>query len=139
MNQDSITYLFSMFAIKHRDNLEKLMCEIDLHSGQIFVLNSLWNSDGQSQAELAKGLSLSAPTIYNMVSRMADKGLVAIRKDPNDARIMRVFLTDFGLEIKPKVEEQWQKFEENTLKNLTEPEKMMFSLLLQKVLSNVEQ
>ena len=52
---------------------------------------------------------------------------------------MRVFLTDFGLEIKPKVEEQWQKFEENTLKNLTEPEKMMFSLLLQKVLSNVEQ
>ena len=137
MQQDSVTYLFSMFATKHRDNLEKLMSEIALHAGQIFVLNLLWESDGRSQADLAKNLNLSAPTIYNMVNRMADKGFIDIRKDENDARIMRVFLTEKGLEIKSKVEEQWQKLEENTFKNLTEPEKMMFSMLLQKVLTDV--
>ena len=136
MNQDSITYVFSVFATKHRDALEKIMAEIDLHAGQIFVLNSLWNFDGQSQAELAKTLKLSAPTIYNMVVRLAEKGFVEVTKDNNDARIMRVYLTQKGLEIKPQVEEKWQKLEEFTFRNLTEPEKMMFTMLMQKVVVN---
>ena len=84
------------------------MSEIGLHAGQVFVLNALWESDAQSQAELAKNLALTAPTIYNMVARMADKGFVEIRKDANDARIMRVFLTDKGLKIRPDVEVQWR-------------------------------
>ena len=92
------------------------MAEIDLHAGQVFVLNSLWNTDGQSQSDLAKALKLSAPTIYYMVVRMAERAFVTIKKDPNDARIMRVFLTDKGLQIKPQVEEQWQKLEEFTFR-----------------------
>lgn len=135
MNQASVSYLFSVFTTKYRDTLEKMMSEIGLHAGQIFVLNSLWDRDAQSQAELSKNLGLTAPTIYNMVVRMADKGFVEIRKDENDARIMRVFLTEKGLEIQPKVEDQWGKLEEITFRNLTEPEKMMFSMLLQKIVS----
>jgi DNA-binding MarR family transcriptional regulator len=133
MNQDSITYVFSMFATKHRDALEKIMTEINLHAGQIFVLNSLWDTDGQSQADLAKSLKLSAPTIYNMVVRMAEKDFVTVKKDPHDGRIMRIFLTEKGRNIKPKVEEKWQELEDFTFRNLTEPEKMMFTMLLQKV------
>ena len=135
MQKESLTYLFSIFATKHRDALEKIMAEIDLHSGQVFVLNSLWNLDGQSQADLAKSLKLSAPTIYNMVVRLADKGFVKIIKDEKDARLMRVFLSEKGREIEPRVEEQWQRLEEFTFRNLTEPEKMMFTMLLQKLMA----
>jgi MarR family transcriptional regulator, organic hydroperoxide resistance regulator len=133
MNKNSITYVITTFATKHRDSLDKLMKEIGLHAGQIFVLNSLWNNDGLSQAELVKQLSLSAPTVYNMVVRLSETGFVEIKKDENDARIMRVYLTEKGSEIKSKVFEQWSKFEEQTFANLTEPEKMMFSMLLQKM------
>jgi MarR family transcriptional regulator, organic hydroperoxide resistance regulator len=133
MNNTSITYVFTVFATKHRDNLDKLMKEIGLHGGQIFVLNLLWNNDGQSQAELVKQLNVSAPTVYNMVIRLAETGYIQIKKDKNDARIMRVYLTDQGLQIKTKVFEQWEKLENQTFANLTEPEKMMFSMLLQKI------
>jgi MarR family transcriptional regulator, organic hydroperoxide resistance regulator len=133
MESSSTTYLFTAFATKHRDNLDKLMKEIGLHGGQIFVLNSLWNNDGQSQAELVKQLNVSAPTVYNMVVRLAETGFVEIIKDENDARIMRVYLTDKGREIKSQVFEQWAKLEDQTFANLTEPEKMMFTMLLQKI------
>jgi MarR family transcriptional regulator, organic hydroperoxide resistance regulator len=133
MDANSITYLFTAFATKHRDTSDKLMKEIGLHGGQIFVLNVLWNADGQSQAEIVKQLNISAPTVYNMVVRLSETGFVDIVKDENDARIMRVYLTDKGLEIKSQVFEQWAKLEEQTFANLTEPEKMMFAMLLQKI------
>jgi MarR family transcriptional regulator, organic hydroperoxide resistance regulator len=133
MESNSITYLFTTFATKHRDNSDKLMKEIGLHGGQIFVLNVLWNTDGQSQAEIVKQLNISAPTVYKMVIRLSETGFAEIRKDENDARIMRVYLTDKGREIKSQVFEQWAKLEEQTFANLTEPEKMMFSMLLQKI------
>lgn len=134
MNQDSITYLFTAFTTKHRDNIDKLMKEIGLHGGQVFILNLLWKADGQSQAELVKALNLTAPTVYNMVIRLSETGFVTIRKDENDARIMRVFLTDKGRDIQSQVLTQWGKLENQTFANLTEPEKMMFSMLLQKIL-----
>jgi DNA-binding MarR family transcriptional regulator len=50
---------------------------------------------------------------------------------------MRVFLTEKGREIKPVVENEWQKFEEQIFGILTEAEQMMCSLLMQKLISNV--
>lgn len=134
MKTDSIAYLFTAFATKNRDNLDKLMKEIGLHGGQVFVLNLLWETDGRSQAELVKALNLTAPTVYNMCIRLSETGFIKIKKDENDARVMRVFLTEKGYQIHNQALEQWQKFEAQTFENLTEPEKMIFTMLLQKVL-----
>lgn len=133
MNTNSITYLFTSFATKHRVFLDKQMKEIGIHGGQIFVLNALWTNDGLSQAELAKQLNLSAPTIYNMVLRLSETGFIYIQKDEADSRITRVNLTEKGNKIKIRVFEQWNKLETQLCSNLTEPEKMMFTLLLEKI------
>ena len=137
MDINSLTFLVSTFSTKFRDSFEKQMSVIGLHAGQVFVLVSLWQTDGQSQAELVKNLNVTPPTIYNMVVKMASIGFVEIRKDNNDARIMRVFLTQKGCEIEPLVENECQKFEEKIFGILTETERMMCSLLLQKLISNV--
>ncbi len=134
MEVTSLTYLLTTFAAKHRDFVDKLMKEIGLHGGQVFVLNLLWNNDGQSQADIVKSLNLSAPSVYNMATRLADNGFIEIKKDVNDARIMRLFLTQKGKEIEKDVNHQWQKLEDLTLAALTEPERMMFSMLFQKLL-----
>jgi MarR family transcriptional regulator, organic hydroperoxide resistance regulator len=134
MQSSSITYLFTSFATKHRDNLDKLMKEIGLHGGQIFVLNSLWNNDGLSQAELVKQLTLSAPTVYNMVIRLAETGFVTVLQEEEDARISRIFLTEKGVEIRRAVFEQWSKLEDRTFANLTDIEKVMLTMLLEKVM-----
>lgn len=137
MNINSLTYLFTIFSTKFRDNFEKQMIEIGLHSGQVFILNSLWEIDGQSQAELVKNLNLSAPTIYNMVTKMSDNGFIEIKKDPGDARIMRVFLTLKGRDIKPIVTQHCLNFDEKTFQVLTETERMMLSILLQKLVISI--
>ncbi len=133
MQNNSITYLFTTFTTKHRDNLDKLMKEIGLHGGQVFVINLLLKTDGQSQADIVRQLNLSAPTVYNMSVRLAETGFLEIRKDANDARIMRLFLTEKGRKIEPQINEQWAKLETQTFNNLTDPEKLMFEMLLQKI------
>lgn len=137
MDLTSLTYLVSTFSTKFRDLFEKQMSAIGLHAGQVFVLFSLWQNDGQSQAELVKNLNVTPPTIYNMVIKMADAELIEIHKDDNDARIMRIFLTKKGREIKPLVENECQKFEGKIFDILTEAERMMLSLLLQKLIASV--
>ncbi|HLM01135.1 MAG TPA: MarR family transcriptional regulator [Pyrinomonadaceae bacterium] len=109
------------------------MCEIGLHAGQVFVLNSLWQTDGQSQADLVRSLQVSPPTINNMVVRMADTGFVELKKCEKDGRLMRVYLTEKGSQIKRSVEEQWLKLEESMFSELGEAERMMLSLLLKKI------
>ena len=47
---------------------------------------------------------------------------------------MKLFLTEKGKEMKQKVEEQWKKIETETFRGLTPPEKIMFSMLLEKFL-----
>jgi MarR family transcriptional regulator, organic hydroperoxide resistance regulator len=131
--KDSISYLFNQFANVFWINLEKMMSEIGLHAGQVFILNSLWDIDGQSQAELVRSLQVSPPTIYNMIVRMVEAGFVETRKCGKDARLIRVYLTEKGSEIKPKVEEQWLKLEANMFSDLSETERLMFSLLLKKI------
>lgn len=137
MELTSLTYLFSTFSTKFRDIFEKQMSAIGLHAGQVFILISLWQNDGQSQAELVKNLNVSPPTIYNMVVKMAALGFIEIHKDDSDARIMRVFLTEKGREIKSLVENECEKFEEKIFGVLTEVERMMCSLLIQKLTANV--
>ncbi len=130
--KDSISYLLIQIANEHRVNLEKLMREIGLHSGQVLVLESLWETDNQSQAELVRNLSVTPPTIYNLVTRLAKAKFVEIKKCKSDGRLMRVSLLPKGLEIKPLVEVQWEKLENSILSNLSEAERIMFSLLLKK-------
>jgi len=130
---DSLSYLFTQITNIHRTSLEKLMCEIGLHAGQVFVLNSLWQTDGQSQADLVRSLQVSPPTINNMVVRMADTGFVELKKCEKDGRLMRVYLTEKGSQIKRSVEEQWLKLEESMFSELGEAERMMLSLLLKKI------
>jgi DNA-binding MarR family transcriptional regulator len=131
--KDSLSPLLAEVTNSYRVTLEKSMCEIGLHAGQVFVLNSLWETDGQSQADLVRSLQVSPPTINNMVVRMAEAGFVQLKKCGKDGRLMRVHLTEKGSQIKPKVEEQWLKLEESMFSELSETEKLMFSLLLKKI------
>lgn len=131
--KELLSYRFSQIAGFQRNQMEKSLSQIGLHAGQVFVLMSLWEKDGQSQAELVRDLYVTPPTVYHMVVRLADAGFVELRKCETDSRLTRVFLTDKGLSIKSEVEEQWSKLEEYMFSELTEPEKMMLALLLQKV------
>lgn len=130
---NSLSFTFTNLANVFRNNLEFSMNEIGLHSGQVFVLISLWQEDNQNQVNLARNLNLSTPTINKMVKNLVDKNFVTCYKCSTDGRMMRVRLTDKGREYENLVTEQWQKIEEDTFTKLTDTEKLIFSQLIIKL------
>lgn len=131
--KDSSAYSFIQISNELRANLEKLMLDLGLHSGQVLALESLWQTDCQSQADLVRNLSVTAPTVYNLVTRLARNGFVNMRPSKEDKRIMHICLTQKGIDVRPLVESQWIQLENSTFANLNDTEKMMFSLLLKKL------
>ena len=61
--ENTITYLLTPISNAYWAKLEKSMNEINLHSGQVFVLVALWKQDGQSQIELSKNMNVAPPTV----------------------------------------------------------------------------
>lgn len=135
--EKSTTYILTQLAVAYRTRLEKTMSAIGLHSGQIFVLISLWKTDGQSQVDLVKNLALTAPTVNKMVKSLHKTGFVECRKCSSDGRLMRVFLTEKGINCQSLAAEQWSKIETQSYSNLTETEKLVLSQLFLKLKENL--
>jgi MarR family transcriptional regulator, organic hydroperoxide resistance regulator len=135
--QHTFGFSLSQISIGHRNSLERLMNAIGLHYSQISILNALWDDDGQSQAELVRTLKVSAPTVNKMINSLAKSNFVQCKKCKKDSRMVRVFLTKKGKEIRSQVRDQWQILEEIILQDFSETEKMLFSLLLEKLKKNL--
>lgn len=135
--KNTINYLLTPIANVYWANLENAMSEIGLHSGQIYVLISLWEKDKQSQIELARNLNLAAPTINKMVKNLSESGFVTLQKSEEDGRLVLVLLTDKGRNIRESVEKQWIQLEDKTLKGFTETEKLILFQLFEKLLNNL--
>jgi DNA-binding MarR family transcriptional regulator len=57
------------------------------------VLAHLGHRGGQRQVELAEAMDMEPITLCRMVDRLEESGLVERRKDPEDRRAWRIFLT----------------------------------------------
>lgn len=129
----SATYVFSQVANNFRYNFDLQMNQLNLHGGQVFILVSLWNNDRQSQIDLAANLQLSAPTVNKMVKSLIAGGFVECNKCQNDGRMMRVHLTQKGIEHQKLVEEKCVEFEAAFFSNLNETEKLILRQVFDKL------
>lgn len=131
--ENSLSFLLIQITNSFKIGLDKSLKQIGLHGGQIFVLISLWKEDGQSQIELAQKLFLSPPTINKMIVSLTVNGFINCRKCEGDGRVVRIFLTEKGLNCKTDVENQWLAFESKVFAPLTETEKLIFNQILEKL------
>lgn len=133
----TITYLLTPVSNSYWSILEKAMNEINLHSGQVFVLLSLFEQNGQSQIEISKNLNLAPPTVNKMVKNLIADDFVTTKGDDQDGRIMRTFLTQKSLDSRSLIEEQWVKIETQILSDFTETEKLILFQLFEKLGRNL--
>lgn len=129
----TVSYLLARVTTAFRNQLERRMGEIGLHGGQVFVLFELWKQDGLRQVDIAKRLSLSAPTVNKTLKGLAEVNLITNSRIDNDARSTRIFLTERGKTIRNEIEAQWLELEENCLAGLTETERLVLFELLGKL------
>ena len=69
---------------------------LDLTLAQHDTLMNLRHQDGLSQQELAERLLVTKGNLTGMLGRMEERGWVERRRDPQDARVKRVCLTEEG-------------------------------------------
>ena len=131
--EDTTSYTLTKTGTVQKNMLEKKMKEIGLHSGQVFVLMELWKRDGQRQIDLAARLRLAPPTINKILGGLLEEDFVTRARYEDDARSTRIYLTQKGIDVRRDLEDKWAELEEETLRNLTNTERLMFDQLLRKL------
>jgi DNA-binding MarR family transcriptional regulator len=121
-----------------RSRIHTMFEEIGLHRGQHFVLHVLWKNEGIMHSELAARSCVQPATITNAIKRMEKAGLVERRRDMEDERVSRVYLTQAGWDIRSKVENTFRDFEAQALAGLSKEEIATLRNLLARVQENLK-
>jgi MarR family transcriptional regulator, organic hydroperoxide resistance regulator len=129
--------LLAQFSQAYRSLSDAFMDQIGMHRAQAALLCRLYTQDGLSQTEIAKLLAVQGPTATDMLQRMEEAGLVTRRRDPQNNRLVRVYLSEAGREKERQVMEQFMKLERALFENFTEAERAQLRQMLKRTLENI--
>jgi DNA-binding MarR family transcriptional regulator len=137
---DSYGYLINLAAQRLKYKLHQTFQAkgYDITPEQWAVLNRLWEQDGLSQVELAERTFKDKPGTTRILNLLEQKGVVNRRRDVEDGRILRVFLTKAGRDLKEKLIPCAEEVLAQCGQNLTEEEVSQFKRILKKMLDNLE-
>lgn len=100
---ESLGYLVNRLARLMAKQLADELRPAGIGIGQWAVLIFLWERDGMSQAELSRVVAIEPPTMVRTIDRMVRDGMVTRERDPRDARISRILLTDRGRSLRAEL------------------------------------
>lgn len=137
MIENEIRELLEVISVKKRRSYSNQLRALDLHIGQDQLLCRLSQQDGVTQSQLSESLNCEPPTIANTVKSLETYGLIERKRDVNDARVNRVYLSEKGKKIIAPVKEVWQSEQDKLLEGLTEEELILLKGLLKKLANNL--
>lgn len=119
-----------------RDYSESLR-ELNLYVGQDKLLFRLWQEDGVTQMQLCEHLKCEPPTVTNMVKSLEQNGFIYRKRDEQDARVMRIFLTDKGKELEKPVVFKWEQQQEKLLHSFLPEERLLLRDFMKRMERNL--
>lgn len=137
--EDSLEFLFSKVIRLYHHQMHKSLHKIGLYKGQPFILFVLKEQDGITQKELAKKVKIEPASISVIIRRMEKTGLVERRKDLEDLRISRVYLTEQSKDILEKVEEEMRSVQQKCFRGFISEEKMLLRRFLIQMSDNLSE
>lgn len=99
---------------------------------QQLVLDLLLEEDGLTQGVLAELLDIRPSSLTEILNKLALRGEIERREDPNDKRIKQVFITEKG-RVKAQPMKQKQERSEEFFSGLSEEEQRNLDQLLNKI------
>jgi DNA-binding MarR family transcriptional regulator len=97
---------------------------------QQLVGAALFQEEGISAGDLGKKLLLDPATLSGILDRMVEGGWIVKEIDPDDKRLLKLYLTDRARMLVPKLREERDKANEEILRNLSLEEKVLLKRLL---------
>ncbi len=78
--------------------------DLDIRSGQYDFFYVISKNEGISQKELSNHLYIGKSTTAKAVKNLMDSGYITREQDPGDKRYYRLYLTEKGKQVAPKIE-----------------------------------
>ncbi|MCW3790127.1 MarR family transcriptional regulator [Paenibacillus sp. LS1] len=120
-----------------RRNYSESLRELNLYVGQDNLLYRLWLGDGVTQMQLSEHMKCEPPTVTNMVKSLEQNGFIYRKRDVQDARIMRIFLTNKGKELEKPVELKWREQQEKLLQSISLEDRLILRQFMQQMERNI--
>lgn len=111
--------------------------DLDILVGQYDFFYVISQNEGKSQQELSDHLMIGKSTTAKVLNDLEKKGYIEKRRDKQDGRIYRIYLTKLGREIVPKVDKIFKEVMDITIENLSEKESAELIRMLKIVLKNI--
>jgi DNA-binding MarR family transcriptional regulator len=129
--------LLAQLCQLYRSSSDACMDRIAMHRAQAMLLCRLFLHDGMTQSEIADQLAVQGATVTNMLQRMEETGLVTRRRDVDDNRLVRVYLTEAGREKERSIHEQFMNLQDAIFEGISEKDRMLMRRLLKRMLENM--
>jgi len=95
---------FSVYVL-HREIMQHyraILAEIDLTYPQYITMMALWENNEQTVNQLGEKLFLDNGTLTPLLKRLESKALLTRTRSKTDERVVKIRLTDLGLQLKEK-------------------------------------
>jgi DNA-binding MarR family transcriptional regulator len=104
-----------------------------VHAGQSFILERLWERDGQTTREIADAIGVEGPTVVRAIQRMAAAGLVVRKEHPTDGRLVAIHLTPTGARLRTVLPRVLREVEEKALADFSTADRARLLELLERL------
>lgn len=135
VKEDSAGYLVNHMARIFAQGLSSRIKPLGLSTGTFPALLELWDQDGLTQKDLVKRLDIEQATMANTLNRMARDGLVIRKKDPNDGRAQRIWLTDHARGLQEPAVAAAMAVNDAALAGLDPQERRLLMSLMRRVIA----
>jgi DNA-binding MarR family transcriptional regulator len=136
--EETVTHALAQLCKAHRYEIDSaLRRELSLRAGQEMMLLQLLADDGISQSQLVERLCVEPPTVTKMIQRMEEQGFVERSPDANDARVMRVYVTERGRAMHVAMEQCWMDVDRRATHGMTPEERALLRRLLIQMRDNL--
>ena len=120
----------------------EMLSEFDMSAQQWSILDSL-NRPGYEKGMTVNGLveylMVSRQSLNGVLRRMEESGYIERVVNPDDLRSRQIRLTPYGREVCKKVEPKVKKFYHDSVRHMSEEERVNSLNLLNQILGNMRQ
>ena len=111
--------------------------DLPIRSGQQDFFYVVSINEGITQKELSEHLFIGKSTTAKAIKNLVDSGYIRKEKDVKDKRSDRLYLTEKGREISPRIQQGFIEVVNVAMKDLSDEEIETSIKLLNKILNNV--
>ena len=140
MHEFSNTGYVLVKTLRHHHHMMRRRFDgMGLHRGQPPLIMQLYKHDGMTHSDLSEKMDVTPATVTNMVKRMERDGLVVRRRDDEDERVSRVYLTEEGKALRDEIIANIKEIENGTFAGFSEEEIVVLHDFLKRINHNLKE